>query len=74
MKSNYLEEYGVKFHIVEKQCPNCDNNKFIVADECYCHVDFDGAGYTFNDEYGDCSYCDGTATCEECQGDINYEE
>ena len=24
---------------------------------CVCDVDFDGAGYTYSDEYGPCPYC-----------------
>lgn len=27
-------------------------------DACYCAEDFDGAGYSYQDEYGDCYFCD----------------
>ena len=28
-------------------------------DECYCYIDFDGAGYVYLDEYGPCPHCEG---------------
>lgn len=33
-----------------------DEDKYTSSDNCYCNED-QGAGYTFQDEHGDCSYC-----------------
>lgn len=34
------------------------DNYYYMPMECYCDVDYDGGGYTFNDEYGLCDHCD----------------
>ncbi|MGD9158315.1 MAG: hypothetical protein PVG39_07920 [Desulfobacteraceae bacterium] len=57
-------------------CPMCEEETtFVIAEECFCHIDFDGAGYTYNDEYGSCPRCDGNeAICLCCRGEFPGEE
>jgi len=67
--SNILEEYGVKTHEEAGFCPFCGKERiFTVVNECYCEVKFDGEeGYTYQDEYGGCDFCnDERFCCQEC--------
>lgn len=57
-------EYPVTF--VKSYCRHCrGNSEFIIPHECHCHVD-QGCGYTFQDEYGDCDYCNSEMRCTVC--------
>lgn len=50
-----------------KYCCNCRKDTYHdVDDNCYCEKD-QGAGYTYNDEHGNCNYCeDKKPVCTEC--------
>jgi hypothetical protein len=43
-----------------------EKTKHDIVEKCICNED-QGAGYTYQDEYGDCNYCLGEpARCSEC--------
>jgi hypothetical protein len=51
---------------------NVDHNN-VTYTSCYCNED-QGYGYTYNDEYGSCAFCDGLFEEEQTIGyDINGE-
>lgn len=35
-----------------------EDNHYYRPVKCMCNIDFDGAGYTYNDEYGPCPFCE----------------
>ena len=35
-----------------------EDNYYYMPMECFCNVDCTGCGYTTNDEYGTCDYCE----------------
>ena len=64
-------DYPVTF--VESYCRYCMGNvEFIIPHECYCHQD-QGCGYTLEDEYGACDYCNGLMRCTGCNCDKECE-
>ena len=73
---NPFNAYDIENYEIDGWCPHCVSaSKFAVAEECYCNVAVDGAGYTHSDEYGDCSYCDQKpAVCMECGLNCTLEE
>ena len=70
---NDFENHGVKNHLITRYCPYCkETNLFVVVEECHCHIDFDGAGYTHEDEYGPCVYCESKpVVCLSCNGNFS---
>jgi hypothetical protein len=67
---NMMTKHGIKNYETTAFCPHCEEvTKFEVAQECYCHVDFDGCGYTYQDEHSDCDFCMGEPfCCKGCEG------
>lgn len=66
---NTMTEHGIKNYEATLHCPWCEEKTdFVVAQECYCHVDFDGCGYTYQDEHGNCDFCmEEPFRCTNCQ-------
>ena len=53
-------------------CINCGNNHELEVDDCYCDED-QGAGYTYNDEHGDCDNCEEVLSeCPTCGKSMVY--
>jgi hypothetical protein len=70
------DNHNVPYEEIRAYCRWCrKETNFIIAKACYCHVDFDGCGYTYQDEHGDCDVCmEEPATCAECQGSYSLSE
>ena len=47
---------------------------FVTPVERYCDEVFDGAGYTYSDEYGTCPPCKDAAECPGCERNLLEEE
>lgn len=55
-------------------CKYCGDTVHIIFNECICHED-QGCGYTFEDEYGMCWFCEGEpAVCSKCNVSRELEE
>ena len=71
----FFNDNDIENYEIDGWCSICEEpSRFTVVEECYCHV-VDGAGYTYNDEYGDCEYCDNKpAICGKCGAGFTLEE
>jgi hypothetical protein len=53
-----FDKHNIPYEEMRAYCKFCEEETdFIFEKECYCHVDFDGCGYTYQDEHGDCDVC-----------------
>ena len=55
------DEFGVVWKRTNRRDEDStySDNYYYMPTECYCDAD-QGCGYTFNDEYGPCDYCEST--------------
>jgi hypothetical protein len=60
-------------HRIEtRTCVHCKHKEEKTVIDCYCDDEFDGSGYTYSDEYGDCDHCIEAFTCSQCGKNMSY--
>lgn len=56
----------------EITCSACGTKTKVIVEDCFCFSD-EGAGYTYEDEYGLCPHCEEALVCKNCKKDLHID-